>query len=140
MLREEAVSFRPAPKPQPREKREPKPLRTRNAQRQASEFARAYHSEERVAWIQAQPCVVDGCAKPSENVHTQTGGTSRKADYQTIVPMCRTHHRELHQKGVETFEGDHLLDLKALALDYERTWRRFAAHALPDQPPTPSGA
>jgi hypothetical protein len=55
--------------------------------RKPSEFARIYGSKERVEWIKSLPCV--GCgATPSDNAHTVSGGKGRKADAETIAPLC----------------------------------------------------
>lgn len=129
------MTFSPAPKPAPRPKKERKRPRAINPTRSADAFVRCYHSEARVAWVQSLPCVVGGCSRVSENVHIAGDGASRKAGYDQIVPMCRQHHRigvaSLHMLGREAFEGWHLVDLAALALDTERIWRRFASYAAP---------
>ena len=96
------------------------PVKARNAQRHAKEWARAYHSPARVRWVAAQPCVVCGMT-PSENAHIQTGGMGRKANYQYIVPMCSTAHRNFHQHGRE-FGDSRSLDLPALARLTEQRW------------------
>lgn len=112
------------PKPAPRPSKVPKPPRAKNVKRSADAFLRAYHSEERVEWVQGLPCVVPGCRKPSENMHIEGDGGSRKAGYEKVVPCCAGHHRTLHEIGREEFEGHFYVDLAALALDCERTWRR----------------
>lgn len=122
------MTFSPAPKPKPREPKPPQRPRAKNVKRSADTFIRAYHSEERVAFVQSLPCVVAGCKRPSENAHITGDGMGRKAVYSQIAPICSTHHRQLHEMGRERFEGYHLVDLGALALDTERTWRRFAGH------------
>ncbi len=86
-----------------------------------------------------QPCLV-GRNNPhddtfSANAHTETGGTSRKADCCTIVPLCHDHHTELHQHGIETFEQKYKLDIVAEAAMIEWRWRavkaqRTAPHAF----------
>jgi hypothetical protein len=66
--------------------------------RTENDYARIYGSRERVAWVQAQPCIA--CNRiPSENAHIRSGGTGRKADYTQIVPLCRSCHTLQHQKG-----------------------------------------
>jgi hypothetical protein len=68
--------------------------------RTAGEFARIYGSKARVRWVKAQPCVSCGTQDgASHNHHTQNGGTGRKADYQTIVPLCPSCHHA-HHTGV----------------------------------------
>ncbi len=75
----------------------------RTETRRAKEWERAYGSVERVEWIAARPCLV--CKKvPSENAHAVTGGMSRKANADTVLNLCRNHHRELHRTGRRKFE------------------------------------
>ncbi len=129
--------FFPVPKPEPRAKKVPKPIRSKNVKRSADAFERCYHSEERVEWVKNLACIVPLCLKPSENMHIEGDGASRKASYDKIVPACRGHHRtrkdSLHNLGREEFEGTHYVDLAALALDTERNWRRYAGHTSPEQ-------
>lgn len=121
------TAFRPCPKPEPRAKKSPKPIKAKNVQRSADEFARCYLSEERVEWVKELPCVVGGCTHTSiENAHIEGDGAGRKAGYEKIVPLCRTHHAKLHQIGREEFEGTFYVELTSLALDTERCWRRYA--------------
>lgn len=65
--------------------------------RTPSEFARIYHSKVRVKWVKEQPCVA--CSwhvrfantDASDNAHIPSrSGMSRKGDYTTIIPLCRT--------------------------------------------------
>lgn len=80
----------------------------RTETRRAKEWERTYGSVERVEWIAARPCLVPGCKKgPSENAHTVTGGMSRNANADTIVPLCHPHHKELHRVGRHTFAEKH---------------------------------
>jgi len=79
--------LRPAPGQPPRGR---KPIKRKK--RPAGEFARIYGSKARVAWIKALGCVICG-AVPADNAHTVGGGTGYKAGYETIVPLCREHHR-----------------------------------------------
>lgn len=102
------------------------PPKRKNAKRAKSEFARAYGSAERVEWVKAQECVVRGVIGHGgtiENVHTMTGGGSRKADARFIVPMCKEHHRELHTFGKQTFEFKYLVPLDDRAARTELAWR-----------------
>lgn len=126
------MSFSPAPKPQPRPKKEPKRPKAKNVARSADEFTRTYGSPERCEFVQTLPCIVPGCDKPAENAHIEGDGAGRKADATKIAPICRGHHRtrrdSLHNLGREAFEGEHLVDLEALALDTERCWRRFSGN------------
>lgn len=76
-------------------------IKPRNAKRRASEFKRWYGSKERVAWVRALPCVWCLSREGSDNAHTENGGKGRKADYQTIAPLCRPCHTYYDQhKGV----------------------------------------
>jgi hypothetical protein len=93
--------------------------RARKAERLAREFARKYGSEERVQEIRRRTCCV--CKKePAENVHTENGGTGRKAGWETIVDLGANCHtldpRSLHRLGsVEAFDREHATDLRARA-------------------------
>jgi hypothetical protein len=92
-----------------------KPPNARNVERHGDEWIRVYGSPERVAWVNAQPCLVasSACAGKMENAHIKTGGISRKADAEFIVPLCRHHHRgELHVIGTASFEAKHGLSLE----------------------------
>lgn len=92
------------------------PLRAKK--RSASEFRRIYGSRERVKAIKAMPCTVPHCARtPCDNAHLTNGGTGRKADWDTIAPLCRHHHNELDamQGSVTAFDTIHGTDLWATA-------------------------
>jgi len=39
----------------------------------------------------------------------------RKSDYTQIVPMCHTHHEEMHRLGEKTFQRKYGLDLDMIA-------------------------
>jgi hypothetical protein len=105
-----------------------KRVKARNVERHESEWIRAYGSEERVTWVNAQPCLVksDDCAGKMENAHIKVAGIGMKADAEFIVPLCRHHHRgELHIIGVKSFEAKHGVDLSASAANVERLWQCY---------------
>lgn len=95
-----------------------------NKARRAKEWARAYHSIERVWWIaNGCACVVPDClARDCENAHTETGGMGRKADYTTVVPLCTFHHRKLHRIGRDTFEECYCVTLEEAARLTQQAW------------------
>lgn len=78
--------------------------------RKPSDFARIYGSKKRVAWVRALGCIArsSGCHGPVDNAHVPSrSGMSRKGDAWQIVPLCRAHHRELHDDGyVEAVDID----------------------------------
>lgn len=124
--------FFPSPKPiakpaRPRQygtslpQSEPKPI-GRNKERQAKEFARCYHSEERVEWVKNLPSVVSGRG-PCDNAHVRGGGAGRKADYRFIVPLTRREHNELHRIGPADFESNYSINLEAAADAVEAAWQ-----------------
>lgn len=97
-----------------------KPLRrTRinkvSAARRSRRFQRHYYSEAYVLAIKAMQCVV--CLKrPCHAHHVKTKGAG--GDYTNLVPLCPTHHREVHDSGVHTFRDRHpAADLTASAED-----------------------
>ncbi len=94
--------------------------RIKPKKRSASEFARIYGSKERVAWVKSQPCVYCNALSPffgesqrgpSHNAHTVTGGMGRKAGFETIVPLCASHHRRYdeHLKPFDDPDLRHIL-------------------------------
>lgn len=96
----------------------------RKADRKASEFARCFHSEERVEFVKRLRCVVPGCLdRRIENCHAVGGGTSRKAGYEEIYPGCHGHHKEEHRIGKRSFEKKYGIDLRAEARGTEASWR-----------------
>ena len=108
--------------------------KARNTRRHASEWARAYGSKKRVAFVKSLPCCVAGCraawmCEPSENAHTVNGGMGRKADANTIAPLCHGHHRFLHHHGPQTFAASfplrHGWTLVDWARETERLWGAF---------------
>lgn len=75
-------------------------VRWRNPERHDANWRRAYHSPERVEWVKRQPCVVSGETWGLRvNAHTFTGGTGRKADYTTIIPLRADLHQYAHDHG-----------------------------------------
>jgi hypothetical protein len=104
--------------------------------RTPSEFARIYGSRERVAYVKQYGCwIMDAycIGEPVENAHTVTGGMGRKANAETIIPLCRYHHRELHRHGAGTFQAAHDVNLARAAARVERdwqAWRRAAGEGM----------
>lgn len=98
-------------------------VKARNAKRYAKNWTRAYGSPERVAWVQSLPCV--GCGGgPSENAHAISGGKSRKADADTVAPLCRGCHTayDQHREPFDTPDARALVI--AAAAETERAWQR----------------
>lgn len=115
-----------------------KRVNPRNPARRSKAFARCYGSEARVLWMSRQPCCV--CGYPvSENVHTRGGGMGRKADADTIVPMCRDHHRELHQSGTASFELAYGIRLSSVAHNVALAWRMQEQHFTVQESPQVEG-
>ena len=62
------------------------------------------------------------------NAHTVTGGTGRKAGYETIVPLCHRCHDwyDLHQRE---FACEEIRDrIKAYAVTTEQAWQAYTVH------------
>lgn len=102
------------------------PMKKANRKRRQSEFARAYGSRARVAWVKSRPCALLGfagawlCDGEIENAHTHTDGMGRKADYQFIAPLCRKHHREYDGRLLEPFFRGIVV---GTAISTERAWQ-----------------
>ena len=99
----------------------PRPIKPINRKRKAREWARAYGSPERVAWVASLPCLVCGYG-PCENAHIKSGGAGRKADAALVINLCKLHHAEQHHFGIETFGARHGLDLQACAAVLDHEW------------------
>jgi hypothetical protein len=100
----------------------------RNAERRDREFQRCYGSAERVAFVQGLSCV--GCGRtPCENAHSVTGGMGRKADAETIVPLCHDCHTryDQHRTPFDVPECRELV--KAAAAEVARRWQRMGGDA-----------
>lgn len=107
-----------------------KPVKKRNAKRRLDEWQRTYHSKARVEFVAALPCVVAGvCSNPethvgpSDNAHIVGGGMGRKADYDTIIPLCRKCHQYLHTSGARHFARAYQISLGTYAALTEERWR-----------------
>lgn len=63
-----------------------------NPERRKREFARTYHSKERVAFVKDLLCAL--CLfTPCDNAHVKSkSGMGRKGDYTTIAALCRRCH------------------------------------------------
>jgi len=130
------------------------PIKKVNRKRRVSEFARAYGSKERVAWIQAQSCVICGWDGGCENAHVPSrSGAGRKGDCAKIIPLCGAHpgkpgqaiitrgdgydigcHASLHKLGKRLFEKAYYVNLGALAAATEERWQDYAATLPPSHP------
>lgn len=78
-----------------------KPIKKRNAKRQASEFQRTYFSLARKRFINRLPCAWCRIIGYSENAHVTDDGTkggSRKSGYECIAPLCGPLGNNCHRK------------------------------------------
>jgi hypothetical protein len=100
----------------------------RNAERRDREFQRCYGSAERVAFVQGLSCV--GCGRtPCENAHSVTGGMGRKADAETIAPLCHDCHTRYDQHRTP-FDVEACRELvRAAAARVEALWQRMGGAA-----------
>ena len=86
-----------------------KPPRT-NPKRQKVNRLRVYHSTERIGFVASLPCIVLQCWDgPCHGHHTAVDGMGRKGPYQSVVPLCPTHHDAWHRMGRESFLAAHPL-------------------------------
>lgn len=98
-------------------------IKPRNPSRKAANFARAYHSDERVQWVASLRCACGCGVTPCENAHTESGGTGRKADYDTIIPLAKKCHAVQHAKGWGAI-GLNQGEARDIARQVERMWGR----------------
>jgi hypothetical protein len=104
---------------------------------------RRLRDREHLKFVARQPCMICG-RTPSDSHHlrfAQPRALGRKVSDEFTVPLCRTHHRQLHQIGDErSWWSGNRLDPLATA---ESLWRR--THPLPrstlePEPLAPSGS
>ena len=119
-----------------------KAVKKRNPARRAKEFARCYHSVERVEWIQSLRCVASGLLGNIDNAHISGGGMGRKAHYSLIVPLAAECHRELHRIGRPAFEAKWRVSLAVEAERVHKAWHEYATgtpwHHTPADTAAPS--
>ena len=64
-------------------------------------------------WIKTLPCTFDGirggCFGPIDGHHVRSVGAGGK-DFANEIPVCRTHHREIHDRGPGVFGGRPFLE------------------------------
>ncbi len=124
------MTINAVPKPARTPKKERVPVKKRNRKRHTREWLRAYGSPERVEFVRWRRCVVativcEGAVGLRENAHIVTGGGSRKADADKIVPLCNHHHFMLHCAGRDEFEHRYRVDLTECARMTESAWLAF---------------
>jgi len=92
---------------------------------------RRLRDREHLKFVAGQPCLLCG-RRPSDPHHlrfTQPRALGRKVSDEFTVPLCRTHHRQLHGVGDErSWWGSNQLDPMPIA---EALWRQthpLAAH------------
>ena len=101
---------------------------------------RRIRDKEHLKFVSRQPCLVCG-RRPSDAHHlrfAQLRALGRKVSDEFTVPLCRTHHREIHHCGDETawWSRQHLDPLRTAAAFWRRT------HPLPvrtEQPAVENG-
>jgi hypothetical protein len=111
-----------------------KKIKAVNPSRREKSFARCYGSRARVAWVKSQPCawcVLRGLvriSRPSDNAHSEGGGgMGRKADYTTVLPMCRRHHEQYDQHRAPFDRPIPRAAIKILAERTEAAWQERCA-------------
>jgi hypothetical protein len=101
----------------------PKAKKQRTAAEERVQFAREYGPPGFLAWIHALPSVASGRG-PCEAAHLGTGGTGRKGDWDTIVPLTRHEHRhELHQRGLSFVETKYGISLAHKLAETRAAWQ-----------------
>ena len=102
-------------------------INAQNRKRRAAEWARAYDSAERVAFVKGLRCAACGSIAGSENAHIVSGGMGRKADASLVIPLCPPCHREQHAIGEHTFSARYDLDYARAAAETQAAWEAFSS-------------
>jgi hypothetical protein len=104
---------------------------------------RRYRDKAHLAFVASHPCLI--CARRPTDPHhvrfAQKPALGRKVSDEFTVPLCRSHHRELHRSGSEYLWWEHVgIDpLKIARKLWKRTlWNRIVRTRRPNQAdPTP---
>lgn len=77
-------------------------------------------NEPHLAWIRSRGCAISdhGCSGVMHAHHVRTAataGTGMKPPDSATVCLCATHHADGHQRGWDTFQAEHGINLAALA-------------------------
>lgn len=75
--------------------------------------------ESEIGWILFHK----DCGGPVECAHVVSRGAGGD-DRGNTIPLCRKHHREQHDKGMESFQRLYGFDLAAIATQLEARWVR----------------
>lgn len=73
-------------------------------------------------FVKGLPCMI--CLLPGDAHHVKH--KRGYGDANNLVPLCRTHHREVHTIGVETFERRRGVKLEGVARILFEAWKRAA--------------
>lgn len=115
----------------PKQQRVRAEIRATRRAKAAEDFARKYHSVERVEFVKSLPCFASGIRGNIENAHvsdpTRTKGMGRKASYLGIVPLSVECHRLLHRNPARFTERFGEFDWDAAAAWTEAEWQKHAA-------------
>lgn len=103
-----------------------KPIKAWNEERQRRLFEKQFHSEDFVAWVHRHACSIPGCDRgPIECAHAVTCGSG--GTWADVLPLCKAHHREQHDIGIQTFSAKYGIDMPALALETADRWLKHSA-------------
>jgi hypothetical protein len=80
-------------------------------------------------WVRTFPCSVCKSQRGIEAAHTGPHGIGQKSSDQSCIPLCRTHHRELHARGPVRFQNAHLIQFEELTGQLNALWEERKAKA-----------
>ena len=73
-------------------------------------------------WVKGLAChVAISCEGPVDGHHLKSVGAGGQ-DHGNEVPLCRLHHRQIHQMGLSRFEALHGVRLKLRAARLAKEW------------------
>ena len=100
------------------------PMKKRNEKRRERLFEEQFGSVAFVKWVNLQECAIPGCGGwPCEAAHVVSRGAGGTAA--DIIPLCKTHHQNQHDVGIETFASEHGVDTRALAEWTQARWTLY---------------
>lgn len=87
--------------------------------------------EAKREWIRHQPCAVanEGCQyeRTTEGFFSDAEHVENKArglGDDSLIPLCRRHHRERHDFGPKDFQRTYKVNTTLLAGEYQLRWER----------------
>jgi len=88
---------------------------------------KTYRHSKYLEFVRSQPCCVCGNMHRSHPHHTEVSGTGIKGNDLSCIPLCGSHHTEIHHIGVKTFEDKYKVDIIMKNMETLKNYIKFLA-------------